>query len=230
MVDSTLHFDSHWTEQVTLADGREITLRLVRPEDKDLFVEGLARLSDESRYRRFFTHKTSLSTGELRYLTELDGERHFALGALERDPAGATRGVGVARFVRLQDPHVAEPAVAVVDACQGKGLGKHLLLRLCAAATERGVHTFRAEVLPDNEPILALLRSLSSDVETRWKDDLLVVDMTLPEVALDHQPHEAPHGHVLYRLLSHVGSGATDVARTLDRLRLQLIRGRHAGS
>ena len=77
-----MHFDADYCEHARLRDGREVVLRLIRPDDKELLRRGFLAMSPESRYRRFFTIKHELSDDELRYLTEIDGVRHFALGAV----------------------------------------------------------------------------------------------------------------------------------------------------
>src|SRR5215510_13319274 len=105
-------------------------------------------MSPQSRYLRFFTPKACLTEDELRYLTEIDQERHFALGASTVDERD---GLGVARFIRLDgEPGVAEAAIAVVDEMHGQGLGSLLFMRLVAAARERGVERVRCEVLGSN--------------------------------------------------------------------------------
>ncbi len=73
-----LFFDARYRERARLDDGSEIVLRLIRPTDKELLRRAFNTLSDESRYRRFFTQKRELSEAELTYLTELDGHDHFA--------------------------------------------------------------------------------------------------------------------------------------------------------
>ena len=56
----------------------------------------------------------------LSYLTEIDGDNHFALIAIERDRPD--RLVAVARFVRYRDrPTEAEFAITVHDPYQGRG-------------------------------------------------------------------------------------------------------------
>ena len=140
-----MFFDADYLEHATLRDGTEVALRLVRPDDKALLREGFARMSDESRYRRFFTPKYELSADELRYLTEIDQVTHVAIGATSADGA---RGLGVARFIVLAgEAGAAEAAVAVTDDLQGRGLGSLLLQRLVAAAHERGVERFVFEML-----------------------------------------------------------------------------------
>ena len=129
-------------EHVLLRDGSEVLIRAVRPEDKPLFVAGWAHLSEQSVYRRFLAPRDPLSVDELAFFTEIDHVDHEAIGAL----AGETReGVGVARYVRDRErPHVAEAAVTVVDAWQGRGLGGKLLRRLTARATENRIRVFSA--------------------------------------------------------------------------------------
>ncbi len=50
-------FDKDYQETVRLDDIGLLTVRLIRPEDKDLLVAGLHQLSSRSRYLRFFTPK-----------------------------------------------------------------------------------------------------------------------------------------------------------------------------
>src|ERR1700760_2906831 len=54
--------------RVTRRDGARVALRPIAPEDKPLLAASFARLSEQSRYRRFFTAKPELSEGELDYL------------------------------------------------------------------------------------------------------------------------------------------------------------------
>ena len=109
---------------------------------------------------RFFTNKSRWNDAELAYLTELDHERHLAIGAGRLDADGNEEGIGVARFVvSPDDPTMAEAAVALLDEVQNVGLGRLLFMRLIAAARERGVERFFAETLPDNFAMQRLWRS-----------------------------------------------------------------------
>jgi GNAT superfamily N-acetyltransferase len=163
-----------WHELAWLPDGTAVLLRLLRPEDAPLLLEGFERLSPDSRYRRFLSAKPRLSDAELRYLTELDGVDHVAIAAL--DARG--HGVGVARFVRLRDePGVAEPALTVIDEAQHRGLGRLLLTRLAAAAREREIVRFRSTVLAENRPMRALLRGLHPDAPQVVRDGEVMVEI-----------------------------------------------------
>jgi len=177
-----VRYDDSYSERCRLRDGTEVHLRCVRPEDKALLREGFARLSPESRYRRFLGSKPSLTDAELRYLTEVDGLGHFALGA-QRVVGGAPgEGLGIARFIRDPDePSIAEAAIAVVDTAHGLGLGTLLLGRLVAAAVERGIHRFRCVVLATNDPMLHLFDALGLDTVVHRDRDAVLLDVPLPE-------------------------------------------------
>jgi hypothetical protein len=113
-------FTRDFAEHAALRDGTRIVVRLIRSDDKDLLRAGFDRLSPASRYARFLAPKASLSDDELRYLCEVDQENHVAIGAVrEDDPAF---GLGIARFIRqLDQPDIAEAAIAVADEVQHRG-------------------------------------------------------------------------------------------------------------
>lgn len=145
-----------------LRDGSKVVIRRVTPADAPVLAEGFERLSRESRRLRFLTAKTNLSQRDLRYLTEVDGHNHEALGAV--DPVTG-RGLGVARFVRLApDADVAEVAVTVTDEWQGRGLGTLLLEALTDRARAEGVTRYTALVADENTVVVDLLRRLGAHV------------------------------------------------------------------
>jgi GNAT superfamily N-acetyltransferase len=150
------------TTVVTLRDGSRVTIRPVIPDDKDRFVDGFARLSPRSRYRRFMAPLSELTPDMLVHFTEVDYVDHFAYVALLHDEPG-TPGAGVARYVRLADePDVAEAAVTVIDEFQGRGLGTILLEALGEVALENGIRGFRGYLLVENKPMLDLLEQMGA--------------------------------------------------------------------
>jgi GNAT superfamily N-acetyltransferase len=171
----------------------------VRPEDKPLFVAGWAHLSEETVYRRFLQPRDALSVGELAFFTEIDHVDHEAIGAL----AGDTReGVGVARYVRDKErPHVAEAAVTVVDAWQGRGLGGKLLRRLTARARENRIRTFSGVLFAENEAMLALFQRLGEVEVTRRDGPVIEIAVELPVEldTLEHTLREAAAGRIRQR-------------------------------
>ncbi|MCB9727361.1 MAG: N-acetyltransferase [Deltaproteobacteria bacterium] len=217
-------YDEAWRERVEVPGCGRVRLRLIRPRDKRLLVRALAKLSPESQYRRFLSPKARLSERELRYLTELDGVRHLAIGAVRVDARGREReGLGVARYVVLPgETEVAEAAVTVIDEAQGKGLGRMLLRRLTDAARAHGVTHFRASVLATNLPMRRLLEEVAQGSVVVSQDGPLV-ELDVPITA------QAPEGSgagatastsevsPLERIMAAVAAGAVAVEHAVYR-------------
>jgi RimJ/RimL family protein N-acetyltransferase len=139
--------ESMEAERVRTRDGAELLIRQVRSEDKQLIAAGIERLSPESRYRRFFRPLDRLSERDLAYLTEIDHTDHEALAAIDPESGDL---VGVARYVRTDEPHLAEVSVAVGDPWHRRGVATVLLERLVERAREAGITHFVALVLDEN--------------------------------------------------------------------------------
>jgi L-amino acid N-acyltransferase YncA len=121
-------------------------------------VTGLfARLSSESRLRRFLSPKSSLSDREVSFLADVGRVERAAMTAVDvRD--GTV--LGIARYVEHQGrPGVADTAVAVADEVQRRGIGTALMLRLIACARSNGFHQLTATTLWENRPARALMRA-----------------------------------------------------------------------
>jgi GNAT superfamily N-acetyltransferase/nucleotide-binding universal stress UspA family protein len=174
---------------VELRDGTCIQIRPIGPGDRDALNAGFERMSPESKYLRFFGPVPHLTDAQLRYLTDVDHHDHEALVAIDPETGD---GVGVARFVRTDDG-VAEPAIAVIDDWQGRGVGGALLDQLAERAREEGVTMFAAPVLAHNEAAIATLRRLG---ETRIERQGHEVEL---HIRLDEPRAAAPSLHDLLR-------------------------------
>jgi RimJ/RimL family protein N-acetyltransferase len=149
-----------------LPDGTALVIRPIRPGDKALLVDGLARLSPRSARMRFLAPKNHLTLAELRYLTEIDYVDHYALVAVRADDPRCLAGVG--RWVRdAHRPDRAEVAIVVGDELQGKGLGTTLGELLAEAAVGRGVEHFTATMLAENAPAQRLFAHIYRLLEKR---------------------------------------------------------------
>jgi len=168
-MSGTLLFHDGYREVLTLRDGRRVRIRTVLPSDKTRLLTGFQRLSDESRRSRFLAPKKRLTPEDLAYLTEFDGVDHYALGAVElRDNGMEGAGAAIGRFRRSdEDPKRADVAIVVLDTWQGAGLGRLLLVRLMAAACERGIQTFNADFFSENRAVRRLLESVCPAMSVR---------------------------------------------------------------
>jgi GNAT superfamily N-acetyltransferase len=150
---------SAFREEHVLPDGGRVTLRFIQPEDADELRRCFGRLSPQSRHQRFLGGNPQMTDAMLEYLTRVDGDEHVAIVAVcDSLDLKSDVGLGVARFVRLDDrPDVAEAAITVLDEAQGRGIGRLLMRALARLAAERGVRTFRGEVLAANAGMRHLL-------------------------------------------------------------------------
>jgi GNAT superfamily N-acetyltransferase len=165
--------------EVELRDGSSVEIRPLGPDDKAGLAAGFERLSELSRYRRFMSPTSRLTSEQLAYLTEVDHRDHEALVAI--DPSGR-HGLAIARYVRSEEnPREAEAAVAVADDWQRRGLGTILLRQLAVRALDEGITCFRGLVLKDNDAVRRLLETLGEVREREAGEDTIEVALQIPE-------------------------------------------------
>lgn len=193
-------------DTLTLADGAEIKIRRVSAADRDALLAGFERLSPTSRFLRFFSGITSLSESMIGRLTDIDHDRHVAIGVF--DPARPSDvasndglAIGVGRyFLSEDDPTTADASVAVIDEYQGRGIGTLLLHALVITARERGVETFTADVLAENIGMAAVFNRLGAQVISDDSDDHeLRFRVDVPDAA---EPLKATGGYRVMRELA----------------------------
>ena len=139
--------------QIRSRNGLELTVRPVLPEDGALIEKGFEHLSERSRYQRFLAPISSLSRSQLSYLSEVDQQRHVALGVLH-----GAEPVGVVRMVCLPDSETdADVAITLVDDYQGQGIGSELLRVMAVVARHRGIPRLHFDVSAENTAMLKML-------------------------------------------------------------------------
>ncbi len=162
------HLVSNWQ----LADGTDLVIRPIRPEDATLTQEFVHNLSEESRYARFMNSVQELSEAMLVRFTQIDYSREMALLAVTEEQ-GKEVELGVARFAINPDAESCEFALVVADSMHGKGLGNKLMIALMDAARSKGLQSMEGEVLKDNASMLKLVRRLGFSVTDSPEDDMI---------------------------------------------------------
>jgi RimJ/RimL family protein N-acetyltransferase len=143
---------------LALDDGTILTIRPLERGDEGHLRELLARLSPESRYRRFLSSKPRLTPCELAKLTHIDHLRHEALAVVDEADGSF---VAEARYVELTDrPGVAELAMEVADEFQNAGIGGALASQVIKRAGTAGMEKLVATTLRENAPARVLMRRL----------------------------------------------------------------------
>jgi GNAT superfamily N-acetyltransferase len=135
------------------AAGLRFQVRPIRPDDAERLVDFHRRLSPHSVYLRFFTFHPVLSEAEVVRFTTVDYVDRLALVATCDD-----RLIAVGRFDRFPGTTEAEVAFIVADEFQHHGIGTLLLDELVKAGRERGIETFMAQTLAENQNMLDVFR------------------------------------------------------------------------
>jgi acyl-CoA synthetase (NDP forming)/GNAT superfamily N-acetyltransferase len=215
-------YPAHWEADVVLSDGATAHLRPIRPDDADKLVAFYGRVSDESKYFRFFAPYPTLSAADVRRFTTVDYDDRVALILLTGQDM-----IAVARYDRI-DAAQAEVAFLVEDAHQGRGVGSVLLEHLAQTARERGVRRFVAEVLPQNHKMIMVFSEAGYTLSSRIEDGIVYVEFeirptedSLEVTAAREQRAEA---RSIRRLLEPESVAVVGASRSRDKVGQVLVR------
>jgi acyl-CoA synthetase (NDP forming)/GNAT superfamily N-acetyltransferase len=166
-------YPAHWEADVVLRDGGVVHVRPIRPGDAEAVHVFHAGQSPESIYLRFFAPLPRLSDREVARFTQVDYVDRVGLVATLGDAI-----VGIARYDRIEDGR-AEVAFNISDAHQGRGIGSVLLEHLAAAARERGITHFVAEVLPQNRKMMGVFTEAGYEVSHHYEDGVIALSFDI---------------------------------------------------
>lgn len=156
-------YPAHLTESWQLADGTDVTLRPIRPEDAEIEHEFVYNLPQQSKYFRFLQNLKSLSREMLVRFTQIDYDREMALIAVCEQQDRQVE-IGVARYTTAPDGESCEFAIVVADEWQHRGIGTRLMRALINIAKTRGLKTMKGDVLSNNANMLGLMRKMGFTV------------------------------------------------------------------
>ncbi|MDD5753375.1 MAG: bifunctional acetate--CoA ligase family protein/GNAT family N-acetyltransferase [Methylococcales bacterium] len=153
------------TQHYLAANGANVTIRPIRPEDAKMETDFVSRLSEKTKYFRYHQALQELTPEMLVRFTQIDYDKEMAFVAVTDDP-NLPNELGVGRYGVNPDGHSVEFAIVVADDCQRLGIGSKLMKTLMQTAKSKGMLTFEAEVLSSNEPTLEMVKKLGFSVET----------------------------------------------------------------
>lgn len=213
---------AHWEGDVLLRDGRTAHIRPIRPEDDELMVEFYARVSDESKYYRFFSPMPVLSERDVRRFTQVDHLDRVALVVILQE-----RMIAVGRYDVVK-PREAEVAFLVEDDHQGRGIAQLLLEHLAQAGRERGVERFTAEVLPDNSRMIQTFREAGYRVASGYHDGVITlefsIDPTDTAIGVMHDREHAAEAASIHRFFHPKSVAIIGASRRQDTIGQVLVR------
>lgn len=148
---------------VKLKDQREVTLRLLLPEDKEQLLSMVASFSvdalmwsnppyDEEKVNRWMSGtKSGLS------IVAIFENRLVGIAAIYQFPRPRQKGIGDMMIYIHQDFH-------------GVGLGTVMTENLLVLARNKGLHRIGLEVVQENEAAVRLYKKLGFEIEGILKD------------------------------------------------------------
>lgn len=215
-------YPAHWEADVVLSDGATAHLRPIRPDDADRLVEFYGRVSDDSKYFRFFAPYPTLSPRDVETFTQVDHTDRVALIVLTGDEM-----IAVGRYERI-DAGQAEVAFLVEDDHQGRGVGSVLLEHLAQAARERGIGRFVAEVLPHNHKMITVFSEAGYTIASRLTDGIVHVEFEIRPTddsidVMTAREHRA-EARSIQRLLTPRSVAVIGASRSRDKVGHALVR------
>ena len=143
-------------EETVEIGGEALLLRPIRPEDEPEHRRFLETMAPDDIYFRFFGAIKNFGHAQIARLTQIDFDREMAFIAVSPDTGSGDETLGVIRILSDPDNIEAEFAVIVHSSMQERGLGNALMRKMVAYCRQRGMERIVGDVLPNNQPMLAL--------------------------------------------------------------------------
>ena len=165
----------------TLRNGLAVTVRSLRPDDRERMARAIRQLDPESIYTRLFSRRTELTESGLDRIMRVDPTRDIALvvtigsGADETVIAsGRCMESGIGAGERK-----AELAFVVEEDYHGLGIASRLLRHFVGLARERGIGVIEADVLAGNKAMLAVFARAGLPMQRRHEGGTVHVTLSL---------------------------------------------------
>lgn len=159
-----------------LENGHPVCIRTIRDSDAERLREGIARMSPQSRYLRFFSGASTAPDWVIERLIDVDGHDHIAWGAVDMGLADEPAIGAVHAFRHADDEDSAEFSVGVLDDYHGLGLGKLLTATILLHARTEGLAGFTVNILGQNKSARDFATSLGAEYE-RLEDGVMQFQM-----------------------------------------------------
>ncbi|MFI4929770.1 MAG: GNAT family N-acetyltransferase [Burkholderiales bacterium] len=171
--------DRRFALAATLRDGRPVTIRVMRPDDRERIVAAFGKLDADTIYTRFFSPRREIPASALERIAAIDFERLAGLVVTIGSGADETV-IGSATYVGSvagDGARVAEVAFTIEEDYQRQGLASKLLAALAELARRHGIVRLEADVLSANAAMLAVFQR--SGLPMRRRSEGGVVHLTM---------------------------------------------------
>ena len=160
----------------TLRNGLPVTVRALRPDDRERVAAAVRGLDRESIYLRLFSYRNELTEAALDRIMRFDPAREVVLLVVTADE----KVIGSGRYV-VALPDRAEVAFVVEEDYHGQGIASLLVRHLAKVAAAQGIRTFEADVLAENKAMLAVFARTGWPVQARREGGVRHITLTLPD-------------------------------------------------
>lgn len=170
-------------ESTVDAGGKPVRVRPIRPEDEPAYNQFFHTLTPQDVQFRYFGLIKELSHSQMARVTQIDYDRSMTFVATEKDDEGNTRLLGVVQALADPDNTVAEFAVTVSPAAQGRGLGRALMEHIVDYSRKRGTGELIGYVLTANTRMLTLARHLGFVEDKEMEAGIVHIRLPLQKTA-----------------------------------------------
>lgn len=165
----------------TLRNGLAVTIRALRPKDRERVAKAIRQLDRESIYLRLFSYRTELTEAGLDRIMQFDPESEVALVVtLGAGPDETVIGGG--RYIvsaSEQGEPSAEVAFMVEEDYHGLGIAGRVLKHLAGIARSKGITLFEADVLGGNKSMLTVFERSGLPMRKRHEGGTVHVTLSL---------------------------------------------------
>ncbi len=165
--------------------GIKAHIRVAKPTDESMMRDLFYHLSESSVYFRYFSPKRSMPLANLEKYLNLCEDDGLSL-VVTIGPRENRRMIAEARYMVIPDSDYADTAFMVDESYQGRGIATFLLHYLVEIAKERGIKGFRADVLPDNTPMLKVYGTVPFVVHKRMEGGVISLRFRFDELKDGH--------------------------------------------
>ena len=163
-----------YEEYKPLADGTRLLFRPIRPTDDKLFRDMCYSLSERSIAFRFFKPIKTFPHRFIQEFTTCDFVNNMVIVGIVQD-MGGEQMVGVGSYHVNKATNRAEVSFLVRDEWQAKGIGTDLLNILASIAKKRGIIGFEANVLEQNQAMIAVFLNSGYKISMKKNEDMYYI-------------------------------------------------------
>lgn len=147
---------------IETTDGAPVRLRPLTLGDGEALRVAISKLSNRSRYLRFFNGAATLPEHVVHRLADVDGVNHVAWVAIDETQDDKPI-IGAVHAQRANETETfGEFSIALLDAWHARGVSRVLIALLAAESRKVGMEMLKADVLWENKKGRALMAAIGA--------------------------------------------------------------------